>query len=171
LTLKIINAKDAALIASWIKKRQPPYHYNDLPFKFRLIYRASRDGFGINNFITIVIIWDQQLLSLRRGYNPLEWRSIKIEEHETSALLSYNQDFYNDYTCRASNSFIFSLTNQKIPILSQVSSKNEAIIWCRNKGPCFGLQDLCIRPLNPSNNITVVCESKHRNRRIRSISS
>ncbi|PKY60714.1 hypothetical protein RhiirA4_484729, partial [Rhizophagus irregularis] len=94
------------------------------------------------------------------GYNPLEWRSIKIEEDETSRLLSHNQDFYNDYKCKASNSFIFSLTNQNFPILSQISSKKVAIIWCRNKGPCFGLRDLCIKPLRPSNNFNVICESR-----------
>ncbi|CAB4390002.1 unnamed protein product [Rhizophagus irregularis] len=94
------------------------------------------------------------------GYNPLEWRSIKIEGDETSRLLSHNQDFYYDYKCKASNSFIFSLTNQNFPILSQISSKEEAIIWCRNKGPCFGLRDLCIKPLRPSNNFNVICESR-----------
>jgi hypothetical protein len=161
---KIINAKDAALIASWINKKQKPYLYNNLPFKFKLIYRASRDGFGINNFhnhcdnigSTIVVIKARNTGEIIGGYNPLEWRSVKVEENETSALLSHNQDFYNGYKCRASNSFIFSLTNQKIPILSRVSSKKEAIIWYRNRGPCFGLQDLCIKPSEPY----VVCESK-----------
>ena len=62
-------------------------------------------------------------------------------------------NFYNDYKCKASNSFIFSLTNRAIPILSRVSSKEEAIIWCRNKGPCFGLQDLRINSSRSFNNI------------------
>ncbi|CAG8628609.1 9854_t:CDS:2, partial [Rhizophagus irregularis] len=31
-----------------------------------------------------------------------------------------------------------------IPILSRVTSKKEAIIWHKNMGPCFGLQDLWI---------------------------
>ncbi|CAG8843713.1 46506_t:CDS:1, partial [Gigaspora margarita] len=39
----------------------------------------------------------------------------------------------------------------------QVSSKEEAIIWCRNKGPCFGLQDLHITSLGPNN---IICKSK-----------
>uniref|UniRef100_U9TNG6 Serine-enriched protein n=1 Tax=Rhizophagus irregularis (strain DAOM 181602 / DAOM 197198 / MUCL 43194) TaxID=747089 RepID=U9TNG6_RHIID len=165
----IINAKDAALIASWVHKKRTPYNnYKDLPSKFKLIYRASRDGFGINNFhkncdnkeSTVIIIKIRNSGEIIGGYNPLEWRSIKIEENETSRLLSHNQDFYNDYKCKASNSFIFSLTNQKFPILSRISSKEEAIIWCKNKGPCFGLQDLCIKPLKPSNNFNVICESK-----------
>ncbi|CAG8839541.1 42200_t:CDS:2, partial [Gigaspora margarita] len=28
---------------------------------------------------------------------------------------------------------------------SRISTKNEAIIWCNNKGPCFGSQDLWIQ--------------------------
>ncbi|PKC58087.1 hypothetical protein RhiirA1_471508 [Rhizophagus irregularis] len=159
----------AALIASWVHKKRTPYNnYRDLPSKFKLIYRASRDGFGINNFhkncdnkeSTVVIIKIRNSGEIIGGYNPLEWRSIKIEDDETSRLLSHNQDFYNDYKCKASNSFIFSLTNQNFPILSQISSKKEAIIWCRNKGPCFGLRDLCIKPLRPSNNFNVICESR-----------
>ncbi|RHZ85963.1 hypothetical protein Glove_58g81 [Diversispora epigaea] len=48
--LEIINAKDAVLIASWIDKRRTLCHFSDLPFKFKFIYRASREGFEINNF-------------------------------------------------------------------------------------------------------------------------
>ncbi|PKC08946.1 hypothetical protein RhiirA5_416302 [Rhizophagus irregularis] len=164
---KIINSKDAALIASWINKKRTPYHYKSLPFKFKLIYRASRDGFGINKFhnncdnkgSTVVVFKVRNSKEIIGGYNPLEWRSVKTEENETSSLLSHNQDFYNNYNykCKTSNSFIFSLTNQKIPILSRISSKEEAIVWCRNKGPCFGLQDLCIKPLS---NVGVICESR-----------
>ncbi|PKY55923.1 hypothetical protein RhiirA4_475780, partial [Rhizophagus irregularis] len=154
---------------SWVHKKRTPYNnYKDLPSKFKLIYRASRDGFGINNFhencdnkeSTVVVIKIRDSGEIIGGYNPLEWRSIKIERNETSYLLSHNQNFYNDYKCKASNSFIFSLANQNFPILSRISSKEEAIIWCRNKGPCFGLQDLCIKPLIPSNNFNVICVSK-----------
>ncbi|CAG8735062.1 7670_t:CDS:1, partial [Acaulospora morrowiae] len=89
------------------------------------------------------------------GYNPLEWRCVKVEDSLD------DDDFTDDYSnhrCKTSNSFIFSLTNRAIPILSRVSSKEEAIIWCKSKGPCFGLQDLCILSSKFSNNI--VCESR-----------
>ncbi|GBC22547.2 BTB/POZ domain-containing protein [Rhizophagus irregularis DAOM 181602=DAOM 197198] len=47
---KIINATDVALIASWIdKKKGTPYYFKDLPLKFNLIYRASRDCFRIGS--------------------------------------------------------------------------------------------------------------------------
>ncbi|CAB4389984.1 unnamed protein product [Rhizophagus irregularis] len=131
-------------------------------FALGIIYRNPIIIFESEDFSKIKEVQLIQLLKreIIGGYNPLEWRSIKIEENETSYLLSHNQDFYNDYKCKASNSFIFSLANQNFPILSRISSKEEAIIWCRNKGPCFGLQDLCIKPLIPSNNFNVVCESR-----------
>ncbi|RHZ85964.1 hypothetical protein Glove_58g80 [Diversispora epigaea] len=155
---KIINTKDAGLIASWIDKRRTPY-FKDLPFKFKLIYRASREGFGINNFHnncddkgpTVVVIKVRDSGEIIGGYNPLKWCRVKIE-NERSFLLFRNNDF--DHRCKTSNSFIFSLTNRLIPILSRVSSKEEAIIWCRNKGPCFGLQDLCINSSRPFNDVT-----------------
>ncbi|CAG8616803.1 27153_t:CDS:2 [Gigaspora margarita] len=38
----IINAKDAALIASWIdEKKGMPYRFKDIPFKFERIYKAN----------------------------------------------------------------------------------------------------------------------------------
>ncbi|CAG8670491.1 31858_t:CDS:2, partial [Gigaspora margarita] len=160
---KIINIKDAGLIASWIDKRRKPYHFTNLPFTFMLIYRASRDGFGIENFHencdnkgpTVVVIKVRNSGEIIGGYNPLKWCRIKTKHDERSRLLTYNNDF--DHQCRTSNSFIFSLTNQAFPILSQVSSKEEAIIWCRNKGPCFCLQDLHVTSLRPNN---IICKSK-----------
>ncbi len=148
---KIINAKGAALIASWIDdKQENPYHFNDLPYEFKLIYRASREGFGVNHFHnncdnkspTIVIIKVRYSGEIIGGYNPLEWRSINTKDAR-SYLLSYNSDFYSDYKCETSDSFIFSLTNREIPILSRVSSKNGAIMWSRRKGPYFS-KDLYI---------------------------
>ncbi|GET51280.1 BTB/POZ domain-containing protein [Rhizophagus irregularis DAOM 181602=DAOM 197198] len=137
LDSKIINAKDVAVIASWIdKKKGIPYRTKDIPFKFELIYRASLERFNINKFHeccdnkgpTVVVIKVRKSGEIIGGYNPLDWRS--------------------DHEYQASDSFLFSLfslTNGVIPILSRISSKNEAIIWCKNKGPCFGFQDLWIR--------------------------
>ncbi|CAG8544931.1 13577_t:CDS:2 [Acaulospora morrowiae] len=143
----IINAKDAGLIASWIVKRKTPYPFRNIPLKFKLIYRASSEGFGIESFHrncdnkgpTLVVIKVRNSGEIIGGYNPLEWRGVK----EKFSLLLDDDDF--DHQCETSNSFIFSLTNRAIPILSRVSSKKEAIIWCRSKGPCFGLHDLLIK--------------------------
>jgi hypothetical protein len=160
---RVINSTDAALIVSWIdKKRGSPYDFNALPFNLRLIYRASRDGFGVDRFHnncdnrgpTFVVVKVRYSGEIIGGYNPLEWRCIKM--NEGSALLSYNNDFYVDQQCKTSKSFIFSLTNR---VLSRVTSKNEAIIWSRSRGPCFGLQDLCI-----SNNLGISRQHSYENR-------
>ncbi|UZO06757.1 uncharacterized protein OCT59_027066 [Rhizophagus irregularis] len=157
---KIINSRDAALIASWIdKKRVASYNFENIPFKLKLIYRASQEDFKINKFHencdnkgpTVVVIKVHESGEIIGGYNPLEWRSFKIAEDERSSLLYHNCDFYNNHQRKSSNSFIFSLTNRTAPVLSRVTSKREAITWCKNKGPCFGLQDLFVYSLN--NNI------------------
>ncbi|CAG8802184.1 7763_t:CDS:2, partial [Racocetra persica] len=136
----IIDAKGAALIASWIdKKRGLPYHFKDMPFEFELIYRASQENFSIKKFHvncdnkgpTVVVIKVLNSKEIIGGYNPLDWRSKN----------------YHDYKYKTSESFIFSLlsfSNGAIPQLSRISTKDEAIVWCNNKGPCFGLQDLWI---------------------------
>jgi hypothetical protein len=149
---KIINAKDVAVISSWIdKKKGTPYHLKDIPFRFVLIYRATLEGFKFfhhrcdNMGPTVVVIKVRNSGEIIGGYNPVGWRSIKLDDEN---MPSNDHDFYNDHKCETSNSFIFSLfslTNGVIPTLSRVSSNKEAIIWCKDKGPCFGLQDLWIQ--------------------------
>src|ERR1700722_3682366 len=143
------------------------YRLKDIPFKFELIYRASLENFKRfhyncdNKGPTVIIIKVRNSGEIIGGYNPLDWRSVKSESVENA---SDNHNFYNDYKCETSNSFIFSLfslTNGIIPILSRVSSKKEAIIWCKNKGPCFGLQDLWIQSDSRSFN-NVVCKSNQK---------
>ncbi|POG65429.1 hypothetical protein GLOIN_2v1880601 [Rhizophagus irregularis DAOM 181602=DAOM 197198] len=41
--------------------------------------------------------------------------------------------------------FLFSLTNRFNPILNRVNFEKEAIIWSKNEGPYFWLQDLYIK--------------------------
>src|ERR1051325_11205720 len=42
----IINAKDAALIASWINdKPGRPYRFKNIPYEFKRVHRGSVDGF------------------------------------------------------------------------------------------------------------------------------
>ncbi|GBC10238.1 hypothetical protein RclHR1_09460011 [Rhizophagus clarus] len=151
LDSKIINAKDVAIITSWIdKKKEIPYRIKDIPFKFELIYRASTERFSSYKFHeycdnkgpTVVIIKVRNSGEIIGGYNPLDWRSIKSSNDRNQSYHKF--EFYFDHKCKTSDSFIFSLTNRVIPVLSRVSSKEEAIIWCRNRGPCFGLQDLWV---------------------------
>ncbi|KAF0542323.1 serine-enriched protein [Gigaspora margarita] len=127
----------------------------DLITGFQLSQDTNLYNVAIGLGPTVVVIKVRNSGEIIGGYNPLKWCRIKTKHDERSRLLTYNNDF--DHQCRTSNSFIFSLTNQAFPILSQVSSKEEAIIWCRNKGPCFGLQDLHVTSLRPNN---IICKSK-----------
>ncbi|PKY33158.1 hypothetical protein RhiirB3_451859 [Rhizophagus irregularis] len=105
---EIINATDVALIASWIdNKKGTPYHFKDLPLKFNLIYRASRDCFRIE---------------IIGGYNPLEWCRTKMVADERSRN-------HKNYQCKTLNSFLFSLISRFNPIISRVNFEKEAIIW------------------------------------------
>ncbi|CAG8639272.1 17369_t:CDS:2, partial [Cetraspora pellucida] len=149
---KIINATDAALIASWIDKKQGiPYRFRDMPFKFELIYRASLENFGIDKFHkncdnkgpTVVIIKVRNSEEIIGGYNPLDWYEVDLMKNNNNTF-----DDYADYKFKpTSKSFVFSLISLStgaIPRLSYVTSKNEAITWCKAKGPCFGFRDLWI---------------------------
>ncbi|GES90415.1 BTB/POZ domain-containing protein [Rhizophagus clarus] len=147
LDSKIIHARDVATISNWIdKKKEAPYLIKDIPFEFKLIYRASQEGFNTNKFHefcdnkgpTVVIAKVRNSGEIIGGYNSLDWCSFNTLEKES----------YINYECEIPNSFIFSLrslSNGVFPILSRVTSKEEAIIWCKNKGPCFGVQDLWIQ--------------------------
>ncbi|GES90411.1 BTB/POZ protein [Rhizophagus clarus] len=100
LDSEIINAQDLATIASWIdKKKGIPYRIKDIPFKFELIYRASREGFNTKKF------------------------------HEC---------------CDNKGPTVVIIKVRNSGEIIVESSEKEAIIWCQNKGPCFGLRDLWI---------------------------
>ncbi|CAG8552876.1 25096_t:CDS:2, partial [Gigaspora rosea] len=143
-------AKDAALIATWIDKKQGmPYRFKDIPFEFELIYQASRENFSIDKFHescddkgpTVVIIKVRNSNEIIGGYNPLYWYENDLMRRNRSNIFNNSNNYKFKKT---SKSFIFSLSNGKIPRLSRVSSPKEAIAWCVSKGPCFGFQDLWI---------------------------
>jgi hypothetical protein len=147
LDSQLINAHDAATIANWIdKKKRNPYHFKEIPFKFKLIYRASQNGFDNfhkycdNKGPTVVIIKVRNSKEIIGGYNPLDWCTVKSVERTQCVI--YHR-YHINHKCKTSNSFIFSL-NGVTPVLSRVTSKKDAIIWCKNKGPCFGEQDLWV---------------------------
>ncbi|PKC72957.1 hypothetical protein RhiirA1_451705 [Rhizophagus irregularis] len=126
LDSNIIKAKDAALISSWIdRKQEKPYRIQEIPFEFKLIYRSSREGFDVCKFheycdnkgSTIVIIKVRDSREIIGGYNPLGWNDTN-KYNETSYLLSYDKN---------------------------VIYKTSNTIYCNKKmGPCFGLKDLFV---------------------------
>ncbi|RIB20093.1 hypothetical protein C2G38_2180179 [Gigaspora rosea] len=141
----IINAKDAALVASWIdEKKGMPYRFKDMPFKFERIYQANSESFRIDLFHkicdnkgqTFVVIKVRNSEEIIGGYNPLDWVG--------KGLFSNDDNKFK----KTSKSFVFSLFSQSngaVPRLSRVSYNNEAIFSCMTRGPCFGFLDLWIQ--------------------------
>src|SRR5437868_7086296 len=81
----LIKPEHIAIFSSWIDKKDSS-HYNKKinPYKFNLLYRASRDGNTVaafhekcdNKGATIVIAKVQNSEKIIGGYNPLFWDSI-----------------------------------------------------------------------------------------------
>ncbi|RIB22827.1 hypothetical protein C2G38_2172968 [Gigaspora rosea] len=46
----IINEEHAAEISSWIDRHSSPYYVTNIPYKFKLLLRGSRDDFTIESF-------------------------------------------------------------------------------------------------------------------------
>jgi hypothetical protein len=134
----IINSQHFAIFASWIEKKNSSY-YNEknIPYKFNLLYRASRDGNTDAEFHkkcdnkgpTIVIakiINSEQIVG---GYNPLDWKPV------------YS---YNGYFKSTKDSFIFSFTNRYDLQTAKVSYPNNVYqyqysIYCgQGYAPTFG---------------------------------
>jgi hypothetical protein len=94
----IINPKYAALFASWIDKREEKYIDKDIPYKFNLIYRASRDGSTTASFhakcdnkgATITVVKIKNSEQIVGGYNPLFWDSSNdIKNTKDSFIFSF----------------------------------------------------------------------------------
>ncbi|CAG8726339.1 24420_t:CDS:2, partial [Racocetra persica] len=137
LNSRIINAKDAALIATWIdNKRGMPCRFKEIPIKFEFIYRASQEHFSINKFhescdnkepavVIIKVLNSEEIIG---GYNPLDWRTVELINDGNRRLSS---NIYNNHRRKTSKSFILSLLSSSkgaIPRFSRISTKNEAII-------------------------------------------
>src|SRR5581483_8674832 len=80
----LIKPEHVAMFSSWIDKKNSS-HYNEknIPYKFNLLYRASRDGNTAAKFhekcdnkgATIVVAKIKDSEQIVGGYNPLFWDS------------------------------------------------------------------------------------------------
>ncbi|CAG8694556.1 10186_t:CDS:2, partial [Cetraspora pellucida] len=153
----IIKWCHMGLVASWIDRKDcesvlwDPYDPIEIPYKFDLIYRGSRDGFTPKIFHntcdnqgpTITVIKIKGLDQVIGGYNPVSWQSFKP----------------NAGWSRTTESFIFSigigksdsLTAKRTTTLSRVADASKAIYSFVALGPYFGDGDLkvCIRYDSP----------------------
>ncbi|RHZ82639.1 hypothetical protein Glove_106g18 [Diversispora epigaea] len=137
----IITNDHITEISSWIDRKDTIYSLNEIPYKFQLILRGSKDGFGPKTFWdmchghsnTVTILKVEDTDEILGGFNPLEWDKTKEE---------------NTWV-ETKDSFIFSLKNGNIQnsILSRVANEENAICYiCSEEqvqyGICFGNDEL-----------------------------
>ncbi|RHZ81904.1 hypothetical protein Glove_117g86 [Diversispora epigaea] len=148
----IISEDHAAEISSWIDRKTTIYSTADIPYKFELILRGSRDGFAPQTFWdichghsgTIFVIKVKGTDEILGGYNPLAW----------------DNSYAINNCIETKDSFIFSLKNGNIQnsILSRVKNTQSAFLYiCKNEQNVFGPyvgSDFYMRSLN-SNNFTL----------------
>jgi hypothetical protein len=130
----IIKPQHFAIFSSWIEKRNDFYYkVREIPYYFKLIYRASRDGNTTKAFhdkcdnkgATIVVAKLMDSEQIMGGYSPLQWES-------NNKKYKYSKD-----------SFIFSFTNRENLQTAKVGHINDKYsrysIFChKHNGPTFG---------------------------------
>src|SRR5947209_11654642 len=127
----LIKPEHITTFSSWIDKKDSS-HYNkkNIPYKFNLLYRASRDGNTPTAFhekcdnkgATIVVAKIQNSEKIVGGYNPLFW------------------DLSNCYKS-TNDSFIFSFTdrnNFESAKVGYCNNSQKAIHCHQDNGPVFG---------------------------------
>ncbi|RIB14774.1 hypothetical protein C2G38_2143888 [Gigaspora rosea] len=78
----VINDEHFAEISSWIDRHPSKYDITEIPYKFNLLLRGSRDGFTFETFhrlcdnITLVVIKVNGTNEILGAYNPLVWTSM-----------------------------------------------------------------------------------------------
>jgi hypothetical protein len=127
----LIERQYFAIFASWIdKKGNSHYGVRNIPYKFNLLYRASRDGNTPAAFhnkcdykgATIVVAKIANSEQIVGGYNPLQWDSSSV----------WKSTF---------DSFMYFFADRKSIITAKVSYSNGnqySIGNIPNHGPMFG---------------------------------
>ncbi|KAF0483225.1 kelch-like protein 17 [Gigaspora margarita] len=134
------------MISSWIDRNNTQIYKSQFPYKFKLLYRASENGFEVENFHllcdkkgpTVTISKFARNGKIIGGYNPLDWRP-QNEPIENTAVLNYHSWW------ATSESFLFCFENKKTSTDSQwakfarVASVHSAVCYNRHLcGPAFG---------------------------------
>jgi hypothetical protein len=138
----IIGRDHLSIIASWIDKKEKSFYDNRrIPYLFKLLYRASRDGFEAEKYhelcdnkgSTIMISKLKENGRLIGGYNPLSW-------HPYNTFINENGTWQS-----TSDSFLFSFTKKEeinSAFLTRVTDDNNfqiyAVCYGLNYGPAFG---------------------------------
>ncbi|CAG8567104.1 7487_t:CDS:1 [Funneliformis caledonium] len=132
----LINKNHFLILASLIDKKDKFFYGSrNIPYSFKLLFRASRDGFEVKTFHelcgnkgpTIMISKLQENGKLIGGYNPLSWKPFESEGHWGST----------------SDSFLFSFAKMDdldSIYISRVKDQRYAVYYpsASNIGPAFG---------------------------------
>ena len=132
----LVKPEHIKIFSSWIDKKDST-HYNkrNIPYKFNLLYRASRDGNTAaafhencdNKGATIVVAKIKNSEQIVGGYNPLDWNG--------NGPKSTN------------DSFLFSFSDRNNPQSAKVGycNNSQRAVYCKpGNGPIFGNgHDLC----------------------------
>ncbi|RGB30652.1 hypothetical protein C1646_286554 [Rhizophagus diaphanus] len=124
----IIDQNHIAVFANWIYRKDKFYGY--IPYRFNLLYRASRDSNAAavfhnkcdNKGATLVIVKIANSNQIVGGYSPLSW------------------DSSGDFRI-AKDSFVFSFANRNDLQSARVgycNSNSFSIYCCSLNGPVFG---------------------------------
>ncbi|RIA81585.1 hypothetical protein C1645_881527 [Glomus cerebriforme] len=125
----LITSDYIIIFGSWIDRKVANYNNKTNPYKVKLLYRASKDGFDVTSFhrncddkgATIWIAKIQDSTQLIGGYNPLDW----------------NGNCWKSTT----QSFLFNFTDGKDTSTAQlgyVKKENRAIYCNSSFGPKMG---------------------------------
>ena len=131
LKLELLNIQTKCLIAGWIKKSEIDYDCNTIPYRFELILRGSRDGFGKETFDklcsdvrrTVVVMKIKDTGELIGCYNPTYWNLEKDKQNTNTS--------HSDYTFK---SFIFKINKYQLK-KSTLSKTNKAFYVFSKRRP------------------------------------
>ena len=124
--------------------------------KFKLLYRASRDGFGAFDFHA-KCDGQSNTLTIIKGFNRYYVQSRGFDGYIFGGYTAVAWD--SSFTYKADpNAFIFSLTNTgQQPILIPIKKMHsQEAIFCRSdSGPIFGNNDIAVLDNSNSNNVSI----------------
>src|SRR5581483_3799679 len=92
----LVKPEHIPIFSSWIDKKEPLYYNKrNNPYKFNLLYRASRDGNTVKAFhekcdnkgATVVIAKIQNSEKIIGGYSPLFWDSSNSHKYTNDSFI------------------------------------------------------------------------------------
>ncbi|GBB89889.1 hypothetical protein RclHR1_16720001 [Rhizophagus clarus] len=135
----LVDRDHLSIIASWIDKKEKSfYNTKNTPYLFKLLYRASKDGFEAAKFhelcdnkgSTIMISKLKENGLLIGGYNPLNWQPYNTFINNNGSWQSTPDSFLFSFTKKEeiNSAFITRVTGNQI----------HAVSYGSNYGPAFG---------------------------------